>query len=393
MSAAPTTTEIARQHQPQTIKDMLQSDHFKSAVAAALPRHLTADRFLRVAVTATMRQPDLLRCDRNSFFKCLLDLSALGIEPDGRRAHLIPFRNNKMCECGHEIEKHRGQECPCGCKQRRPRSEVQLIVDYKGIAELVRRSGDVSYIHADVVYEHDEWDYSFGSDAHLHHKPNFDDRGTKIRCFYSYVKLKDGTDDFIVMSKSDVDKIRARSKAKDSGPWVSDYDEMGKKTVFRRHSKWLPLSPETRDAIEKDDDAVDIGTSSAELAGNLANAQRIIDETQPPDNDPEWAEAGSSSAAEAVAEQKIEEINRRQAQGNGAQAQEIPVFNTDEWPDNAPTDRPFIWKGVTYRYNDGEGNFHKVEPPAPQPAAAAAQQAATQQQQQPPKPRPVFGRK
>ncbi len=56
------------------------------------------------------------------------------------------------------------------------------------------------------------------------------------------------------MSIEDVEKIRSRSRSGNSGPWVTDFDEMAKKTVFRRHSKWLPLSPELRDKIEKDDE-------------------------------------------------------------------------------------------------------------------------------------------
>jgi hypothetical protein len=31
---------------------------------------------------------------------------------------------------------------------------------------------------------------------------------------------------------------------------------MAKKTVFRRAQKWLPISPEIRDALEKDDDRI-----------------------------------------------------------------------------------------------------------------------------------------
>jgi len=266
-----TTAVIPARESKKDIDALIKSDQFKNAVAKALPKHMTADRFVRVALTAMMRTPELRKCSQESLFKALLDLSMYGLEPDGRRAHLIPFKRNWKDADGKWHNE----------------MEVQLILDYKGIAELVRRSGDVSYIHADVVYERDEFDYAFGSGAFLKHKPNMEDRGEKVSGFYSFVRLKDGSEDFIVMSKSDVDKIRKRSKAADNGPWVTDYDEMGKKTVFRRHSKWLPLSPEVRDAVEADDDAVDI---------------RLADT---PDGDPAWLQPGSESAALAVAEEKI----------------------------------------------------------------------------------------
>jgi recombination protein RecT len=218
-----------------TIKDLLKGDDLKRAIAAALPKHMSPDRFIRVALTATMRNPDLLMCTQTSFFRCLLDLSAYGLEPDGRRAHLIPFKNNKT----------RVLECT-------------LIIDYKGLADLVRRSGDVSYIHADAVYVEDTFDYAYGSGAFLNHKPSLHQRTGLPVAFYSFVRLKDGAEDFLVMSKPDVDKIRKRSRAADAGPWVTDYDEMGKKTAFRRHSKWLPLSPEVRAATEYEDPTLDV---------------------------------------------------------------------------------------------------------------------------------------
>ena len=231
---------IALAKSPRDIKALISGPEFKAAVASVLPRAMRPDRFVRVSLNAVMRQPKLLECSKESFFRVMLDLSAYGLEPDGRRAHLIPFTNHgKM--------------------------EVQLIIDYKGLAELVRRSGDVSYIHADVVYENDEWDYAYGSGAHLTHRPNLEERGEKRVAFYSFVRLKDGSEDFIVMSPAEVEKIKKRSRAAGSGPWVTDYDEMGKKTAFRRHSKWLPLSPEVREAVEADDEAIDVsGIAMAE---------------------------------------------------------------------------------------------------------------------------------
>ncbi len=224
------TTVIAPRPAKRTIKDLLLGEEFKKQVALALPRHLTPDRFIRTALTAMNRNPKLAQCTPESFFQCLLDLSALGLEADGRRAHLIPFEDRK-----------RGVVV------------CTLIVDYKGLAELIRRSGEVSYLRADIVCENDVFDYQFGSGAFLKHKHARDGRG-KIVEVYSFVELKDGSVDFDVMGIEEVETVRTRSRAKDNGPWVTDFPEMAKKTVFRRHSKWLPLSPELREKIEKDDE-------------------------------------------------------------------------------------------------------------------------------------------
>lgn len=231
------STEIQpTQKRELTIRDRLESQDFRAAVAKALPKHLTPDRFVRVACTCIMRTPKLAQCDQTSFFNALLTLSQLGIEPDGRRAHLIPFENRK-----------------------RNVTEVQLIIDYKGLVELVMRSGMVSNIHADIVCDADDFEFDRGELKK--HRINFREPRGKIYAAYCIVRFKDGSEKCDVMTVDEIGATRSRSRAGQAGPWVTDWAEMAKKTVFRRLSKWLPLSPEFRDAIEVDEDtAIDIST-------------------------------------------------------------------------------------------------------------------------------------
>lgn len=226
------TTAVSKK-EPETISSMME--RYKAQFAKALPKHLTPDRFVRVALTIYNKTPKLANCTPASLFACLLDCAALGIEPDGRKAHLIPY----------------GDKCT-------------LIIDYKGLVDLARRSGAVSDIHADIVCKNDKFEYSFGSKGGLHHVPNLEDRGEMIAA-YSYVKLRDGSESFEVMSLKEIEAIQKRSKAGNAGPWVTDKPEMAKKTVFRRHSKWLPFSSEFQDAVEKDyDTPTDIGSIQLE---------------------------------------------------------------------------------------------------------------------------------
>lgn len=211
--------------QLSTIKGALESPQFRDAIAKALPTHMTADRFLRIAVTATLRTPKLMDCTQASLLNCLLQLSQFGLEPDGRHAHLIPY----------------GKDCT-------------LIIDYKGLVSLVLRSGMVSTLHADLVCENDDFEYDKG--FIVRHKIDFRQPRGKVYAVYCVCRLKDGTEKSEVMTRDDVEAIRSRSKAGRSGPWVTDWNEMAKKTVFRRLSKWLPLSPEIRDAMDGDDDRV-----------------------------------------------------------------------------------------------------------------------------------------
>ena len=217
-----------------TIKQHVQSDAFRDRVAAVLPKHVTPDRMVAVTLAALMRTPALMGkdVDQASFFKAMMTLSELGLEPDGRQAHLIPFKNSRR-----------------GC------TEVQLIIDYKGIVSMLHRSGQVSRIHCDVIHEHDRFDYDRG--AVTTHTPWWltgEAKPGDVIGAFCIVAMKDGSEKCELMPRSEIDAIRDRSRAGKSGPWVTDYNEMAKKTVFRRASKWLPISSEVQAALLRDDD-------------------------------------------------------------------------------------------------------------------------------------------
>ena len=242
-----------------SLRNEIESPAFRDAVAKVLPKILPPERFVRVACTAMTRTPKLRECDRASFFSAMLSLAQTGLEPDGRRAHLIPFENRK-----------------------RGVVECQLIIDYKGLAELAMRSGLLSYLHADVVRDGDLFDYSLGEiRQHVPHflrrDANKPEKAGDVFAAYALAKFKDGSAKAEVMSADDVEAIRRRSRAGQSGPWVTDWNEMAKKTAFRRLSKWLPLSPEYRDALDADADEPDAlrGVTKAD-AGAAANAAEFL---------------------------------------------------------------------------------------------------------------------
>lgn len=218
------TTELAKP--PTGIKSLLTGDKFKEQLSLALPSHLQPDRWIRIALNALTRTPKLMDCSEASLFRCLLDLSSLGLEPDGRNAHLIPY----------------GKECT-------------LIIDYKGLIALAKRAGDVKSWSAELVCEKDAFSWKDGIVEHSIDWRDIEGRGA-VQCVYSRVTMDDGTLDFEVMTLAECEAIRKRSKAGNSGPWQSDFNEMCKKTVIRRHSKRLTLSPEFRDALEKDGDTL-----------------------------------------------------------------------------------------------------------------------------------------
>lgn len=195
----------------------------------ALPRHLDAGRMLRIAMTEIQRTPKLLDCDQRSLLGALLTSCQLGLEPGVQgHSYLVPFGK-----------------------------EVQLIIGYRGLLDLCRRSGQVGPVSADVVQIGDLFEFEAGTAPRIKHIPAYlcqppVDRGENV-CVYACATLKDGGVQAEVMSIAEVEAIRARSRAGQSGPWVTDWDEMAKKTVFRRLAKWLPTSIELQRAVTLDE--------------------------------------------------------------------------------------------------------------------------------------------
>ena len=215
--------ELTVQH--NSLRALLEQS--KGIIARALPRHLNADRMLAVATTAVQKTPALLECDRVSFVGAIIQCAQLGLEPnDGTgRAWLIPYGK-----------------------------QVQFVAGYRGLVDLTRRSGEIKRFDAREVYEKDTFSYSLGTRPDITHVPATGDRG-KLTHVYAVAEFKDGGTQFDVMTADDVEKIRSRSKAGNSGPWKTDYAEMAKKTVVRRLCKMLPVSPETQRAVTLDERA------------------------------------------------------------------------------------------------------------------------------------------
>ena len=217
----------------------------RDQIAAALPKHMNADRMARVATTCIRTTPKLLECTPESLFGAIIQCAQLGLEPSNGLGHayLLPFDKNE--KQGNEWVK--------------VRTDVQLIIGYRGMIDLARRSGQIISIEAHPVYVGDTFDCSLGLDSKLNHVPDWDnpnrDDPSKLTFVYAVAKLKGGGVQFQVMSKRGVDAIRERSKSKKSGPWVTDYEAMALKTVTRRLFKWLPVSIEMQTAVGLDEAA------------------------------------------------------------------------------------------------------------------------------------------
>jgi recombination protein RecT len=221
----------------KTIMDVMM-DH-KDQFAMALPKHLNADRLVRLAVTEFRKNPSLRECTPESLLGAVMQAAQVGLEPDALGSvYLVPFNNKKKDQNGKEYWV----------------KEVQLQIGYKGLIELVRRSGQVTSIVANEVYENDEFEFEYGLEEKLYHKPTMGTERGKLICFYAYARFKDGGHAFHVMSVEQINQVRDKfSKTAKFGPWKDHYESMAKKTVIKQLVKYMPISVEIQNNIVTDE--------------------------------------------------------------------------------------------------------------------------------------------
>lgn len=215
-----------------TVKDLLT--RASASFAQVLPKHLTAERMVKIATAAITRQPLLLECTPQSLLQSVMQAAELGLEPGSAlgEGYLVPFKNKS----GTRL--------------------AQFIPGYRGLIALARRSGQIEDIEAHVVYQGDRFVYRKGTNAVLEHEPKLEGEPGPLMVVYAMGWLRGSTRPHVeVLRKSDIEKIRKRSRAGSDGPWVTDYDEMARKTAVRRLVKYLPMSVEMAKAFQAEDDA------------------------------------------------------------------------------------------------------------------------------------------
>jgi recombination protein RecT len=269
----------------------------------ALPKNLEPDRMLRMIMTVVQESPKLItECTPESFWGCVMQSAQLGLYPDTSvlgHAHFVKY----------------GNKCT-------------FIAGYKGLIELATRAGRVTSIMAYAVREGDEFVFEYGLSPVLRHVPSGEPMEEReISHVYGIARiLNEPIAQFLVMTKEEVDKIRARSAAfrKGYGPWITDYEPMAIKTDIRKLVKYLPVSSDLQRAVALDEHA-DVGLDQGlEAVGNEALAGLADIEDVEGELVDEDEEGEKQSTLDGVAEnlegkgQDIDEFTKVWASGNEA---------------------------------------------------------------------------
>lgn len=257
------TAVTGKKSKPKSMLEMINV--MQPQIAKALPSVITPERFTRMVMTAVSSTPQLANCTFESFCGAMLQSAQLGLEPNTPlgQAYLIPRKNN-----------------------RKGVTECQFQLGYQGMLALAYRGG-ATMITAHEVCENDEFEYEYGLEPLLKHRPAIKNRGDII-AYYATYKLESGGYGFAVMSKEDIEKHAQRySDAYKSSysPWAKQFDEMAKKTVIKKALKYAPMSAEFMKSVNSDeaikewndkDDFSDISSIQGEFVE--AETEEVIEE-------------------------------------------------------------------------------------------------------------------
>ena len=282
---------------------------FKSEIQAAapslsklLPAHISIEKFQQIVLGAVTANPKLLEANRMSLFRACRDAAEIGLSlnPALRQADILVRK---------------------GMAQFQPR--------YGGLMELARRSGQVKTIYAHVVRDGDTFEYELGTDKTLRHKPIGTGALTHAYCVWV---LRDGTKDFEVMTKADIESIKKRSPAGANGPWGSDESEMWRKSVVRRASKYWPASPEMERvaaAFNEIEGETLEGTPVEGAVDVTAWEEAIPEPAAPAEEAPPAATAQVDALAERIGAKPADPAPAAAAGGKPARARVIKVPEKD----------------------------------------------------------------
>lgn len=225
-------------------------------LAKMLPPTIPADKFVRTVQTAITLNPDLAHADKASVLGACMKAASDGLIPDGREGAIVVYKAKQ--------------------KDGTYKQTAQWLPMINGIIKRARNSGEISILNAFVVHKNDKFTVRLGLELKLDHEPNYENPGEMLGA-YAVVKYKDGEIDFEYMSVKQIDGIKARSKTSSFGPWVTDYEEMARKTVLRRLSKRLPMSADLTNVIQRVDEFYDMKENLETIDGDTGE---VIEKNQ-----------------------------------------------------------------------------------------------------------------
>ncbi len=200
-------------------------DKLKPQMALALPRHMSADRMTRLALTAFSTTPALQECTAQSIAASIMTAAQLGLEPGiNGQGYLIPYK--KTCT---------------------------FVPGWKGLVDLVARSGRAT-VWTGAVRAGDDFEYQLGDAPFCRHRPGDADEDERFTHVYAIGRVRDASMAVIeVWTRAKVEKhlkrynkVGDRHYAKDG---ENNLEMYARKVALLQVLKYMPASIELANAI------------------------------------------------------------------------------------------------------------------------------------------------
>lgn len=313
---------------------------FARAIGGATPQEQQkrAERFARVCVTAFRQNPKLQQCTPGSILGAMMVCAQLDLEPNtpSGLAYLIPY----------------GREC-------------QFQVGYKGLLQLMYRSGAIASFNADVVYrgelERGLFRYTSGIHPNIEHEIDLLDNSARsgdpkdIVAAYAAVTLKSGEPVMRLVTKKEIDQARAQG-GRNSPAWRDHYAAMAIKTAIKRLAQWLPQT-KMDEAFAAEDKYIESESKPAEtpqvgMSLETMNAMLQASVAEAPQEAPavEQAPAPQPEPVKPAPAPEPKPEPERPAAFRPAEPQNVDSAWDDFWADRdgdgEPEARETCWKAV-----------------------------------------------
>lgn len=198
-------------------------DRMKPQMALALPKHMSADRMARLALTAFSTNRDLQNCKTDSILASLMTATQLGLEPGiNGQGYLIPYKGT-----------------------------CTFVPGWKGLVDLVSRAGRAT-VWTGAVYPGDKFDYQLGDEPFCRHKP--DDGDGQFTHVYAIGRVKDAQMPVIeVWTRGKVQKHLTQYNKVGGRHYAmaneSNFEMYARKIALLQVLKYMPSSIELANAI------------------------------------------------------------------------------------------------------------------------------------------------
>lgn len=244
------SSTAVKKYEPADYKKMLMGA--RDTIAALIPKGMDPDRITRIAWLACHKDEKLLKSDPVTLVTAVVQAAQLGLEMGGplQQAFPVPYWNRD-----------------------KGLYDVQMQPGYRGFIELMVRGGSAQDVFARVVRKQDHFRLIEGSEPKIEHEPAIDgtEQDADIIGAYAVAVLPSGIRKHEWVPISRILQIRDRvlgrqKEGNKTGPWVTDFVEMCRKTPVRVLAKYVRITPELAAAIELDNRA-ETGEITAPLDG------------------------------------------------------------------------------------------------------------------------------